>query len=132
VRPKTSLSRRHWLYLLLAAIMAVVAAGGWVYWLEVRPGITRQNAARIQDGMTIAEVEALLGGPAGDYQTPGRPHTTYMYHYAHPVGSVEKKWIGDEGLAIVAFDSEGRVVVHLYIDAADYSMHARLRRWIGL
>jgi hypothetical protein len=50
--------------LLLRWPIAVVAlaAGAWL--LLPRPAITRENAARIQVGMTLTEVEALLGGPA--------------------------------------------------------------------
>ena len=33
-----------------------------------QPGLTEDNVRRIRPGMTLAEVEALLGGPAADTQ----------------------------------------------------------------
>jgi hypothetical protein len=34
--------------------------------VEAIPSISKENATRIRDGMTLAEVEAILGGPARD------------------------------------------------------------------
>ena len=31
-----------------------------------QPGLTEENVRRLRPGMTLAEVEALLGGPAAD------------------------------------------------------------------
>jgi hypothetical protein len=46
----------------LLAVAVVLATGSWLLW--PRTAITRENAAKIQVGMTLAEVEAILGGPA--------------------------------------------------------------------
>ena len=50
--------------LILVATL-LLAAGVWL----ARPAstqITMENASRIKEGMTLAEVEAILGGPARD------------------------------------------------------------------
>jgi hypothetical protein len=64
---------------------------------------------RIEKGMTKAEVEAILGGPPGDYRTrPGRE--TYL---PLPILSPEEevwpveRWQGDEGAVHIYFDSYG-------------------------
>jgi hypothetical protein len=49
-----------------------------LYAAERKPGVTRANYQRIQNGMRLAEVEALLGGPADEtvavpLETPGGP-----------------------------------------------------------
>jgi hypothetical protein len=45
----------------LPAAAMVLLAAGWLLW--PRTAITRENVAKIQQGMTRAEVEAILGGP---------------------------------------------------------------------
>src|SRR5262245_5710010 len=47
---------------------AVVIPGFWLtHWLlSPFPGVTRENCARLRPGMTVQQVEAILGGPAGD------------------------------------------------------------------
>ena len=64
--------RAHHCLLFLGVPAAVVAVAlvAWLLWPR-GAAITRENAAKIQPGMARAEVEALLGGPAGDY-TAGR------------------------------------------------------------
>jgi hypothetical protein len=59
--------RRRKLLVALAGL-AVVAAGAVVLWPEPPSRITRENFDRIREGMTQAEVEAILG-PPGDYRT---------------------------------------------------------------
>jgi hypothetical protein len=56
-------SRRRLLLLAVVGV-AALALGGWLLW--PRTAITRDNAERIQVGMNLAEVEAILGGPARD------------------------------------------------------------------
>jgi hypothetical protein len=50
--------------LLLVGLAAVVLLGcGLFAWLQLpRPGVTRANYERIQEGMTPEEVKAILGG----------------------------------------------------------------------
>jgi hypothetical protein len=62
--------RRRLLILAVAGTVVMLAVGAWLFW--PRTAITRENAAKIQRGMTLAEVEAILGGPARD-ETPKRP-----------------------------------------------------------
>ena len=53
---------RHRLLLIgLPGAFVVLGVGAWVLW--PRTAITRENAAKIVKGMTLGEVEALLGGP---------------------------------------------------------------------
>lgn len=43
----------------------------WPYWDGLRLDTSQANAQRIKPGMTIAEAEAILGGPPGDYRIDG-------------------------------------------------------------
>ena len=52
---------------LMFGLPAVTLAGLLAFWLlPTRTAITRQNAEKIQKGMTLAEVEDILGGPPRD------------------------------------------------------------------
>jgi hypothetical protein len=60
--------RRKPLSVLAVGLAVVVVVGAFALW----PGqskITRESFDRIQKGMSRAEVEAILGGPPGDYRT---------------------------------------------------------------
>ena len=60
--------RRRNLLVVLAGLAVVVAAGVVVVWSR-KDLITRDRYDRIQAGMTRTKVEAILGGPPGDYRT---------------------------------------------------------------
>jgi hypothetical protein len=53
--------------LLLAGFLGcLVVAGAALYLLWPRSAINRENFEKVQVGMTLAEVEAILGGPERD------------------------------------------------------------------
>jgi hypothetical protein len=57
---------------LLLGSVAVVAALVVTWWALPRPSaIHQENAAKVKEGMTLAEVEAILGGPPRDESTMG-------------------------------------------------------------
>jgi hypothetical protein len=45
-----------------------------------RPGLTEDNVRRIRVGMTLAEVEALLGGPAAETIEMPADYPAYRWH----------------------------------------------------
>jgi hypothetical protein len=81
-------------------VLFVTCVAGYVVWLAwPRPGITESNCARIQVGMTLEEVEALLGGPAGS-----------EFREAYDPAVRWRAWEGPAIRASIAFDSRGKVV----------------------
>jgi hypothetical protein len=60
--------RRRTLLAVLAGLGVVIAAGAVMLW-PPPDRITLENHARIQVDMTLSEIEAILGGPPGDYRT---------------------------------------------------------------
>jgi hypothetical protein len=60
--------RKRTLLVVLSGLAVVVAAGAVVLWQRPPSRITRENFERIKEGMSRAEVEAILG-PPGDYRT---------------------------------------------------------------
>jgi hypothetical protein len=60
-------------------------------------------AYRIKEGMTQAEVHAILGGPPGDYRTrpSAHPYSWYRFRFGPP--RLIEEWIGDEGTVTVDY-----------------------------
>jgi hypothetical protein len=54
--------------LAVVGLFALVVIGAFVLWPQ-EDRITWQNCDRLKEGMSRAEVEAILGGPPGDYTT---------------------------------------------------------------
>jgi hypothetical protein len=101
---------RRKLIAVVAGLALLVGAGAFVLW--PRPDrITRENLGRIRDGMSLAEVEAILG-PPGDHRT--KP-TTYHRHFLEPPRHADtmasepdvdvKKWQGDTGDIEIVFSN---------------------------
>jgi hypothetical protein len=101
--------------LLGAVVLALLGVAGALLPLMLPrrgAGITRANYEQIREGMTLDEVEAILGDPAGDY-TGGQ-------FYALPVPAVKflpprhipviwRDWISKEGCISIGFSESGQV-----------------------
>ena len=94
-------------------------AAGYVAGLGVvevaRPRLRAEHFHLVRPGMPRAEVEALLGGPPGDYgRRPERSAWMSCEGFARPggwpAGSREEKWSDDDCQLEVVFDAGGRVV----------------------
>jgi hypothetical protein len=110
--------RRRKLLAVLAGL-AVLAAGAW----PRSDRITRQNVDSIKDGMSQAEVEAILG-PPGDYTTgPVRwmrwmsvDEAVAISGSAYDSETPETSWMADTGMISVRFGSHG-VYIKRFADA---------------
>jgi hypothetical protein len=91
-------------------VMATIASLWWA--APWQSSLLRVNRFMlVQPGMTRAEVEALLGGPPGDYG----------FHQGGPVSEVKAEdwpadpnwtiltWFNDEAKLEIAFDAQGKV-----------------------
>jgi hypothetical protein len=77
----------------------------FTWWLgKPRPDINRANFERIKKGMTLREVEAIIGAPAGDYTTEPTSIVDDGWYV-----SGDKEWVDDEGAISVWFDPQGRI-----------------------
>jgi hypothetical protein len=108
----------------LPAVLSVALVAAWLLW--PRTAITPENYEKIQAGMTLAEVEAILGGPARD-ETAGPPRTA-MIQSVRP----DREWNSDRVSIWVYLDAEGRVRECRAIPVPAESGLDRLRRWLGL
>jgi hypothetical protein len=77
--------RLRWVLTGLAVMIAVGAVALW----PREDRITREKFHRIEIGMSRAEVEAILGGPPGDYRTVWTDWATNVNEEPFTCGSVD-------------------------------------------
>ncbi len=94
----------------LAGALVLTGVAAFVLWPRPRR-ITEENFARIKQGMTLAEVEAILG-PPGDYTTgpvSGSSGLVVDYSELAPPTVIDiKAWADDYGSIALCFDGDGR------------------------
>jgi hypothetical protein len=109
--------------LLALGLTACVGLAGLLVWLNSRtPHINTQTFEQICPGMTVAEVEAILGVPPGDY-TGGK---VKIYHEevregvrrGNVVGPGDHytEWVGEEIAVLVWLDDDGKVARKEWLD----------------
>src|SRR5262245_644263 len=132
------MSRR--VYLLgvgLALVALALALTDWV--LSLQPGVTEANVKRIKDGMTLDQVEAILGGPGSPGHRPPCKGPQDFVGYGKDGGDYhwDYHWIGASGYASVTFVSPWGVpeccrrVEHArFVRPASRSPFQRLQDWL--
>jgi hypothetical protein len=116
------MTRRRLLLFALPAALVLLGACAWVVWPCA--SITQENAERIQSGMTLAEVEVILGGPARQ-DTTGPVSPDGFDGEAIPDGNVfesgvagddeevvgwDRRWLSDTVFVMVRFDRDNHVL----------------------
>jgi hypothetical protein len=75
--------------------------------------IDQETCDRVQPGMSVADVEAILGGPPGNYTG-----LFFKNDVCIPLtvgGSTSRKqWTGTRGVLIVFFDEQDKVTTSVY------------------
>ena len=104
-------------WLLLLVFLAITASAIlWVRAARHQPRISIDSYNQIQEGMSQAEVEAILGGPPGDYSSRKWAGETRV---GFPGGILSigpldndraKNWSGEELTITLWFDPAGRVI----------------------
>jgi hypothetical protein len=138
--------RRLLVFGLLTTVMAPVL-GVWLLWPQ-SSAIKCENAARIQEGMTLAEVEAMLGGPARDESTRaviGEGDDLQSIDECRSMLAEATEWAGmapplltwqsNHTMILVKLDHEDRVQGYCFrarIWNCPESPIATLRRWLCL
>jgi SmpA / OmlA family len=98
---------------LVASLVAVGALAVGLVCLPYGSRVTRENCERIREGMTEAEVRAILGKPWDnsllDPEEP-RPPTDWRYRYYSPAGTIYSRlWVGSDFVVFVVFDRNNQV-----------------------
>lgn len=145
-------ARKRCLLLALPSAFVVLGVGAWV--LCPHTAITRENAERIQEGMTQAEVMAILGGPPRDESSgpldmdepdEGFPELIREARLRQwidcevrasfdPEGGKRAAWQSNQVAIYVWWDAEGKVtsVDCFPMRLAPESPLVKLRRWLRL
>jgi hypothetical protein len=117
----------RFIYLLgvgLALIGLALAVTAWV--IGPTPGVTEANSRRIQEGMTMKEVEVILGG-SGQWRWSIEEgmYETRAYDWTGAAGVVVVSSRGSWGGPRCVFESR-------FYRTADPIPLERLRTWLGL
>jgi hypothetical protein len=148
--------RTRRLLVALPVTVALALAVAWLVW--PRTAITRENAAKIQPGMTLAEVEAILGAARdektgsvepdvdadvdakrrfeeheaiiGIFSLFGQRATSFL----GATTTSPRSWQSDRVLIIVMFDADWCVTESIVcpMRCAPESLIDKLRRWLRL
>jgi hypothetical protein len=139
------MTRRRVLLLGSAAVAGGLAVTAWAMWPPAT-AITADNAASIKLGMTLAEVEAILGGPARDEAT-GPVERIEPPDFAPPdsrgirgritiidMRAGVQRWDSDHARVWVHFDQSGLVTDSQVfpLRRREESTVAMIRRWLHL
>jgi hypothetical protein len=127
----------RFLFLSLAAVVVGLAVGLWLLW--PRTAITRANAAKIQVGMTMEQVEAIFGGTqrmetTGRFEIDPDEEEIKRGHLdpAAPFG--QWQWLSAEVQVRVWSDDLSRVtaIQSIPVRRAPESLLDKLHRWLRL
>jgi hypothetical protein len=119
-------SKRYWTWIVLGVL--AISIMGPVVWIVIpKPGINRLNFHKIQIGMTVDEVTALMGHPPGLYADPRSIHLTGRAEGWGQVGSGLKSWGASEsGFIMVHLDENNHVCGAQFYSVQDDSFLGRL------
>jgi hypothetical protein len=123
---------RKWI--IAACVVVALCTVGLLVLLIVTRRVSPVNAAsaaRVQVGMTQAEVAAIFGGPPGDYRVGSRA-MDFDVGLAPLPGNTLQRWRGDDGLALIQFGPDGRVIHAEFIPPPEMSLLDRLLDMLGL
>jgi hypothetical protein len=121
----------------LAAVAAVAGLMAFAGWRALTPPhqINRASFEQIREGMTLAEVEGILGVPPGRYPADSGVRWTHgvCLHPESSWGCRYEKWFAGDVLVYVGFREDGTVGVKGFSDVGDdaRSIPERLRQRLG-
>src|SRR5947209_657760 len=91
--------------------------------------ITKDSCAKIENGMTEAEVQGIVCATPGDYLN--RP--IGFVHLEYVKDGVKKEWRGEEGFLFVWFDENGKVNDKDFVPRwwdAEGTLLDKIKRWL--
>lgn len=119
----------------LICVALVLIVGSWILRPQ-RDQVNNDSISRIERGMTLHEVESILGAPPGDYTTRevlyvARPAPGYR-PWLHK--NTAKVWASNDAKVAIHFDDSGRVegvFPEIKVGRRE-SLWDRFRKWLRL
>jgi hypothetical protein len=87
-----------------------------------QPGLAEDNVRRLRPGLTLAEVEALLGGPSANMFEMPPDYRAFRW---------QREWREGGNSVVVQFFADGTVMAAAGRGRPQPSPLARLRGWLG-
>jgi hypothetical protein len=117
------------------ALLAIAATLAWFYWPQTQ--LKLDSFDKVREGMTLSEIEALVGGPPGIYCSGG---VTGTYCQGVPVKGVElakegmsREWVAESRSLFVAFDENNTATyVVTGTPVRQRRFLDRVRGWLGM
>lgn len=115
--------------LFLLAVVALTAVVAHVLRQPAGP-ISSRDCDRIEIGMTLPQVEAILGGPPGAYTVAESDWSWVLENGVMPSDHTRRVWVSDVGGVRIDFDPAGRVAMKQWVPgpAANRGLLQRLFR----
>jgi hypothetical protein len=121
----------RWVYLLGVGLTLVALGLAFTDWvISLQPGVTEANVRRIRPGMTLADVEALLGSWTANVgeRESARECMVILLDKSHSSIVI---WSDPRGDATVLFRLGGRVQKADWATCSGESFLVRVRGWLG-
>jgi hypothetical protein len=125
-----------------AVVLAVVLLGfGTALFLWPRDRITAESWRKIQLGMAIDEVEAVLGGPGEKFEEMPLSECSFTIDvpeheepWKNPFVKLDMPklvWFGRHGIIEIGVNRQSRVIYKNFRDQQHSTFIDRLRDWLG-
>jgi hypothetical protein len=117
---------------LLVAGGVLALLGLFLFFIWPNDSISPASCERIQEGMTLSEVEVILSGPSGIYTSDRHDWSMGMLSGGlRRFGDRRLVWVADNGGIQVDFDQHGRVAGKQWCPRRS-NLWDRMRGWLHL
>jgi hypothetical protein len=121
---------------LLLALVGLMAFASWLGLVSPLHRIHRAGFDQIREGMTVAEVGAILGRPPGYYATEDLSYPEDrpgVFLLDSTEGRLAESWYSNDGLIIVEIGRDGTIWRKHFVAVTTscQSISDRFKRWLG-
>ncbi len=121
----------RWQAWVVAGVALLVTAGALVVWvMEPWNPVNLNNCRRITAGMTLEQVEAILGDPEPEWWTSPEGRRDALARIL-AVGGNSLSWARDGNRIVVSFDGNVRVLAAHFLPTEPPTLRQEVWAWLG-